>query len=165
MTLTIRNLLAAAAVAVMPITANAIPLAPGQSETKTFIVDAGGSAAFGYEVVTPVTISIIAIGGSDTSAKTDLEKVMFGYGIADTPFTYTFAFGPNGAAVGSLPSWVANSSFMLNFTAFGTAGDVGITYSFQVSEAPAVPLPAAGMLLVGALGGIAALGRRKKTKA
>ena len=54
---------------------------------------------------------------------------------------------------------------MLNFTAFGTAGDVGITYSFQVSEAPAVPLPAAGMLLVGALGGIAALGRRKKTKA
>ncbi|GGE29744.1 hypothetical protein GCM10011360_17270 [Primorskyibacter flagellatus] len=163
MTLNIRNILASAAVAVtLPLAAGAVPVSPGSEIGEGFALAPNGSAVFNYEVSGPVRVSIVSISGSGFSGGDDLYKVLFGVGATDTGFTTVNSNGSTGNATGTLPTFVTSNDFSLNFFADGTAKTVIMGYTFTVS---AVPVPAAGALLLGAMGGLAALGRRKKKNA
>jgi hypothetical protein len=88
------------------------------------------------------------------------------YSIADLTGTIE---GPSGAAQTSVGVWTEvtglftvtqNGSYALDLAAVGTSDGYG-GFIDNVSVAP-VPLPAAGLLMVGALGGLAALRRRRR---
>jgi len=63
---------------------------------------------------------------------------------------------PNAPAVGSGATFVTISGFSFDRVEFATN-----LPAFELSNIAAVPLPAGGLLLIGALGGLAALRRRK----
>ena len=159
--------LATAAVLAMPMAASAVTVAPGDQEFSAFSLAPGGTASFSYDSVTPVRVEVIATSGTGFNDGADLATVMFGVNGADTSFTTIVDNSPQtgstASAIGSLPSFVTSGPFTLDFTSSaGATSNVQLTYSFIVS---AVPIPAAGGLLLAALLAGAVAARRKTTSA
>jgi len=166
-----KNLLAAAAVALAPLAASAATINSGDTvdilaedvyeyDTDFMVNAAGDTLTFTFEnngaadaVLTFFGITV----EQSAAAFSDGVDVMFG------PYTTSFDEGVTGGDSTTFQI-AAMSSATLTIT-FGDVVDVGPTggnanIDFSVAAA-VVPLPAAGLLLLTALGGVAAMRRRK----
>ncbi len=119
-------------------------------------------------LTTGETLSILFNG-----AKT-LSNLIFradGHGIIGNDRTLLFSINGNALAqttFGALIGMTWNNVTQVNFGFFGNVLKDQYYIDSAIikpEEIPGVPLPAAGLLLLSGLGGLAALGRRRKTKA
>lgn len=171
-----KTLLATLAVAaVVPIAAFATTVLPGSTSAiaagdsfdSSFTLGGNANATFDFTTSTPVKISDIATSGTGHSNGADLSTVLFGIGTATTPFASIISNGSVASAAGLLNGFVTSAPFTLAFDTGATANDVGLTFSFDVLPvSSAVPVPAAGVLLLSAFGfggGLARWKRRRST--
>lgn len=164
----IRTSLAAAAIAVaLPVAAYAVPIvAEGNFNGATLYSDSTVSTTYTADAGTAWLIEDIAFTAIGNWA--DIEKVTITFGDDADEITFVgWAPGqsPNSATGTISAPFVVTSSFTITYTyAPGGAATVGMMTYFDATqvEIPAVPLPAGGLLLLSALGGVAALKRRKK---
>lgn len=160
---TLKTIGAAAVIAALPVIASATTVAPGSQEFSAFVLTAGGSASFNYDSVGPVRVNVIAVSGTGFNDGADLGFVRFGVNSASNGFTSIIDSSPlvgsTASATGSLASFILNSPFSLEFDASGTSSNTQMTYAFTVSQ---VPVPAAGLLMLGALASFGAMRRRNK---
>lgn len=133
---------------------------------------AGEEITYTFDVLDTLTIQRFAVAGTGFDSGSDLMNVRFGYGlagesdVATSPYEQIFEYGSVASAVGSIngQTFSAGDSFFFSFANNGDGTDanndlVGTTVSFDVAP---IPVPAAGFLLLGALGAGAVVGRRKK---
>ncbi|PYE85879.1 hypothetical protein [Pseudoroseicyclus aestuarii] len=145
----------------IPVAAAAAPISAGDYLTDGFSLGGDSStASYSFEPTGQVKISNFAISGTGGSEGADLVKVSFGVDSTDEGFEEIYQLGGISAATAFLDGMVTSSPFTLQFDATGVNKPVSLTYSFDV-EAAAVPVPAAGGLLVLALAGAGFVSRRK----
>lgn len=100
-------------------------------------------------------------GSNDSASSDDYFSTLFS---ANSPQTITLTFGTDTGSIDAFAHTLATQELSLWFSEFSLGRD-----SFNLASAELnvygtvapVPLPAAGFLLIGALGGLAALRRRK----
>lgn len=142
----------------------------GDNFTGSANLFGGEEIAYTFNVLEGLTIENFAVSGTDSDGGSNLMNIRFGYGlsgetdVATNSYSQIFEFGSVAAAIGSITgqSFAAGDNFFFSFAnnGFGTDSDrdlAGTTVSFA-----AVPVPAAGFLLLGALGAGAFVSRRKK---
>ena len=173
--------LAAVVATLLPMAASATTLNPGDTVDMVgsydFSQTFGGSDVAGVYTFTFWNYNAVNSNIAITDATIQAKNLAFGNFLTGFPgvsfkwATDTVAFLSNvgtASIAGASHTILANSSEVLTIT-FGdptvrqgrTASSKGtLTLSISADPAP-VPLPAGGLLLLGALGGIAALRRRK----
>ena len=158
--------LLSAAVA-LPTASHAISISPGDLITNQDNIELFPNETYtvSYEPTEKVRISVISVTGAGFNDTIDLRKVLFGINGASTSFDTYVDNGRTSSAEGKLASFVADAPFTFDASAFGTADKVNLDYVFAVDDVAAVPLPAAGGMLLLALGGIGGAAARKKRKA
>lgn len=147
-------------------------LAVGDFFTGSANIAGGESITYNFDVTETILVSNFAAAGTGHDSGNDLMNIRFGYALAGAtdaatiPYSQIFEFGSVAAAVGSISGqrFDAGDNFFFTFANLGDATDanrdlVGTTVSFDVAP---IPVPAAGFLLLGALGAGALMGRRKK---
>lgn len=148
----------------------AFDLRLGDNFTGSANLYGGEDVTYTFNVLENLTIPDFAVSGTDSDRGSDLLNIRFGYGmsgetgVATNSYSQIFEFETTAAAIGSLTgqSFSAGENFFFTFVNNGFSGEadrdlVGTTVSFA-----AVPVPAAGFLLLGALGAGAFVSRRKK---
>ena len=138
-------------------------------------ISAGEEVTYTFDVLDDLTIRQFAVSGSGFDSGADLVNVRYGFGydigtedgVADNSYDQIFEYGTVASAVGSITgqTFEAGDFFFFSFLNTGDPSDaandtVGTTVAFD-TVAP-IPVPAAGFLLLGALGAGAVVGRRKK---
>lgn len=144
----------------------------GDFFTGSANISAGENITYNFDVLDTLVIRNFAVAGTGFDSGADLMNVRFGYGltgetdVATTPYSQIFEFGTVASAIGSIDgqTFSEGDSFFFTFANNGDGTDanqdlVGTTVSFDVAP---IPVPAAGFLLLGALGAGALVGRRKK---
>ncbi|OED49397.1 hypothetical protein AB838_06895 [Rhodobacteraceae bacterium (ex Bugula neritina AB1)] len=162
---------AAAAVTALPMAAYAVPVAVDASvdlgqpaySFSTTVNPGDDGAVFTFTILEAMQISGISVSGSGTNGGDDIASTTFQVVNPDfgpSPFqSFTTSFGVgSGSAVVSGQTYAAGDQFTVTFVETAE-NPISYTVSFPVAE---VPVPAAGLLLLGALGGFAGLRRRKK---
>ncbi|SFI48359.1 VPLPA-CTERM sorting domain-containing protein [Celeribacter neptunius] len=119
--------------------------------TSSYICEAGGTMAFDT-AVTNLTFDI------DGAAPTYDSVEIFAYLSGGLVSSFLYDSGDQG--VTDFSSYVLDT---LVFVDSSTAAGVGYsTFSFDIADIPAVPLPASALLLLGAVGSMGALRRKRK---
>jgi len=153
----------AAALALAPLSAAAVTINAGQAYTFNDTLAVGGQVVFDFQVAEDLNVDVFSLSASGNNAGVDVGNVEFSYDtVTGDTFNQVFVFGQSASAVDFVPSfgpWSAGESFAFTFDD-GIKFPVSVTLSFT-TIAP-VPLPASGLMLLGAMGGAAALRRRKK---
>ena len=159
-----RTSLAAAVVAIAaPLTAYAVPVSPGFSESFAKDVMPGGSFQVDFEPTERMQLFFSVSGSGEYE---DLFEVSYGF-IDGTRYSFDFLSpdrdGPDFAG-GYLPSLTTDAPFYVKFLlSDDAADDVGLTLSVDAEAAPApVPLPAAGFLLGFGMLGLGAVRKLKR---
>jgi hypothetical protein len=172
----LKALLAAVLLALSPVAALAVPIPVGIDDFKTGsnTLDSGSPSWIVEFVATdPMIVAGTASGSARTGA--DLEKVMFGLTLvsdltlATSKFAKPFLTNPgppqtvSGDGLLNGPIEVAKGgSFFVLFDSAGLVNPVSVTYAITTA---AVPLPAAGWMLISAMAGMGILARRRKSLA
>ncbi len=163
----------AAVIAMTPMAASAVTIAPGDTvdvlggfyefEEDIAIGTPGATKSFTFENSSSSVVAVTLFQGTILQLSAAFENgvdIMFG------SYYASIAQGMAGFFGGSI-NIAPGASEVLSIT-FGKVLDTGeqgqgkANIDFAV-EASVVPLPAAGFLLIGAIGGLAALRRRKTT--
>ncbi len=168
---------ATAAIAIMPFAASAATVFTQDADLSADVgysfsgtTSAGQSGGnFNFTVLEDFSINGFSLTASGTSSGTDIENTT--YEITDpldeeSTFGFILTTGTSSfgaAGVEGVTEFSAGDTFSVLFnTAPDALNPISYTVSF-LTEAPApVPVPAAGLLLLTALGGTAAMRRRKK---
>jgi hypothetical protein len=168
----IKTTLAAAALMALPFAASAattfaIPtdIVANDAYSESATVEAGGTGGtFTFNVLERLRINGISLSATGSSGGADLANTTY---VITKPSdsggltVITFGNAASGfAGFDGITDYAAGESFDVVFTTGPAAfNPVSYTVSFETSE---VPVPAAGLLLLTALGGAAAMRRRKK---
>lgn len=168
-------LLSTAAALAAPFAASAIPLTDGSYGFISALFDSDAVLTSGNDVTysfDPDQNLEISFGFVVTGAAPDLDSISFGLEGSSTPFTeFGTLFNVIPGAFGEL-TLTTDEAFTVGFFDEGILWPVGTHLIFSASAVPLgeepapVPVPAAGLLLLGALGtlgGRAALRRRGKS--
>jgi len=151
------------ALVLAPLSASAVTITAGNAYTFNDTIAPGGQVVFDFEVGDDLDVDVFALSASGNNGGDDVANVTFAYStVTGDTFSQVFVFGSSAAAVDSVPSfgpWSAGDSFSFTFDD-GIDLPVSLTLSFT-TIAP-VPVPASGLMLLGAVAGAAALRRRKK---
>ncbi len=166
MSLLTKTFTAAAVAIALPAMAQAVTvttdISADQPYTFSYDLFPNTTNEFIFNVTEDLDIDGFALSGTGTNSGVDLSDVRFGFALpADGKFTVITA-GTIAAGFGFLEggSFMAGDTFMIYFTD-GVKNKVGTTLSFDTTSPAAVPLPAAGGLLVLAIGAVAAARRKK----
>lgn len=155
-----KAILATTALALTPMAASAITIAPGDSDGLNTRLQPGQEFTLPFSPTENVLVNFAL---SVTGRVSDLSKLTFGFSDA---VTSTFTITPNGgvgAGTGFLSGTFA-SDFLLSVSGANIAKAVNLTIDWEAAAPAPVPLPAAGLLLGAALlgmGGVAAKRRRR----
>lgn len=157
--------IAAVFLAALPLEGLASTISPGDNVANLLPLGANSVVSISYEPTTAVQIGQTSFTGIGFNNGADLALVRFGFGTPPgTSFaSYDFNLGST-SGLGVLPSFTTSSPFTIYIETGATAFSTFVGYGFSVTALPAVPVPASGGLLLLAVGGIAAL-RRRKTRA
>ncbi|OWJ84097.1 hypothetical protein CDV52_09445 [Haematobacter missouriensis] len=169
-----KHLLASAFLAAVPVAAPAVTLTPvaGQLVSATDVLNPGGTVVFNVVVDSPLTFDFSVAGSGDF---TDLLDVTFSINGGERYTWSTFGTFASlsrkqlASAGGTLPSFTTSEDFYISFFD-GVTNPVGVTLTVMSAAADipaAVPLPAAGLLLLAGLGaaGVVTRARRSDAKA
>ena len=160
----LRNSAAAIAIALLPLSAAAVTIGPGEAYTEVGTLTPGGTLVFEFKVAADLDIDTFSISATGTSAGDDIRNVTFAYdGVTGDTFDNVFAAGRVGAGFDFVPGfgpYAAGDVFSFTFTD-GITNDVGITLSFETVLPAVIPVPAAGGMLLLALLAAGALVRRR----
>ena len=139
-------------------------------------VSVGTTEEFTFTALEDLRVNdLVTVSGNGTNAGNDLRLVKFGY--SGTPVNDVMRYfseaeitvnGATAEAASTLPGFTMEEgeTFTITFSydmynaGTGSGRNVEMDYSFTTSE---IPVPAAGFLLLGGLGGLAAMRRRKKS--
>jgi hypothetical protein len=144
-------------------------LSVGESVVTNAVLTPGDDAVFTYTATEDLRIqSFLAFAGGSSSGD-DLEKLTFGVGSPTESFAASAitTFPPFGLSFAAMMVdgpvvLAAGDTFTFTFDLDSSAtAEVGANVAFETAV---IPLPAGGLLLLGALGAGAAL-RRRKAKA
>lgn len=158
----IKTLLCAAAVVAAPVVASATVVEPGDFGSVTQALIPGSATSFFFDPTEETTFSFTVSG---TGLVSDVTKLSFGYSpISGTQsFSEVVSFGPIGIGVGMLESVTTELPFYVYFFDNGAASTTFLTMTYTTEAIAPVPLPAAGGLMLLALGGLGvAAARRRK---
>jgi hypothetical protein len=129
----------------------------------TAVVGAGGEYANGCSGFGAVSIDVtdtqVIVGHSNTGGFASGLFNGFVMSILSGPTILSAAYNAGASTLGSTSLSFTGSSISFNFASQGAGTAV---FDINSSSVSAVPLPAAGFLLLGALGGLGAMRRRKK---
>ncbi|SHL66374.1 VPLPA-CTERM protein sorting domain-containing protein [Roseovarius marisflavi] len=144
----------------------------GESELTQTSLDVAGGSTGGLRVITS---SVFSAGANSPDASnlsfslggSELNSTVSGFGSAGGTPTATLSFSPGADGTDSFSADTSTSAVLSDpFTMYSQIdiGSVkaGHQTSLTATVIAAVPLPAAGFLLFGALGGLAAMRRRRK---
>ena len=176
MTLLNKAALAAAVSMALAAPAAAVPITVGDSIVDEFDnISIGGIASILYENmgVAPLRISLIDLTGQGQSGGADLALTRFGVDVTSDPaddavvytFSSIFSQGVLFLGLGDIPSFDLAAGDSFKFFVINDAAasrTIDVDFAFNVA---AVPVPAAGALLLTALLGGTAISRRKKLRA
>lgn len=135
----------------------------GASYTEFYLVsDAANAVTFSFDAASQLSVTGISVSGTGKLA--DLAKIT--YTLSTLAGTYTFAltdvpFSTADSGTGGFAGFdmAAGQIESITFSTTGTLSD-NVTLGATVLTAP-IPVPAALPLMLGGLGGLVALGRRK----
>lgn len=163
-----KNLLAAAAVAVLPLIPTAasavtVPITGPGFDSFANDVTVGSTLVYSFEVTsaTPLTFSF-AVSGSGLSDS--LPLVTFAIDGA-TPVTWSAIDDSSvpAGATGSLPTFTTSSNFTITF--FSNAAPTDVSTTLTYAAVAAVPAPAALPLLGAGLAAFGVVATRRRRKA
>ena len=164
----LRNTAAAIALAALPLSAVAVPIGPDESYTEVGTLAPGGTLVFSFEVVEDLDIDTFSVSATGTNSGDDIRNVTFAYdSVTGDTFDNVFSVGKVGAGFDFVPGfgpYAAGDTFSFTFTD-GIVDNVGITLSFETVIPAAIPVPAAGGMLLLALLGAGAVARRRPREA
>ena len=157
-----KALLLSAAMLAVPAMASAVTVSAGDFNSLTQTLVQGGVVTFTFTAAEDIILSFSAAG---TGKAIDLGNVSFGSYHGELTWDSVTTFGNLSSAVGTLASvtLAAGETYTVNFYD-GITAAVGITLSYFAEAVPTpapVPLPAAGLMLAGAVGTLAMARRRK----
>lgn len=163
-----KTLVAAATVAMLPMTASAVTVGEdifaGGSYTNVGELFPNDTLDFSFDVQEALDIETISIAATGTNGGLDLGAVTFSYnGGPSQSFGTINNFGGVGAAFSFIPGggpFAAGDTVTISFLD-GIVRKVGVTVSFDTAEIAPIPLPAAGLMLLTVLAGGTAVARRK----
>lgn len=145
-----------------------VDIAAGSFVSFAEVLVPGNDAELRFTALENLDVSDIALSGTGNSGGTDLGNVEFGLSLATmSGFSTVTPFGATAAATGSISglSLEAGDIFSIFWDEDGILAPVSLTASFLTTDPAAtapVPLPAAGLMLIGALGALGFV-RRKRT--
>jgi hypothetical protein len=158
----IRVWLAALVVAVMPAVASAVTVMPGATESVGAPVVASGSFLEPMASDSPVTFAIKATEAMRVMVVGTALPTLFDLVLSSSEPGLTTAPGLMGSTTfGQLVNLAVDEVLTISFGFSGATGGGG-QVTFTTSP---IPLPAAGWMLISALGGMAVLARRRKAVA
>lgn len=143
-----------------------VDITAGDFVTVTETLLPGDDAEFRFTNIDSVDLDIsnIALAGTGNNSGSDVGNITFGLTSPTTSgFTSVVTFGTTASATGLISgfSLAAGDTFSI-FWDDGLVNPVGVTSSFSTTEATTViPLPAAGLMLAGALGALGILRRKR----
>lgn len=142
-------------------------LAADEKFSEGFSLEPGGSQQYNFSVTEDLVISTFSVSGTGPEDGNDLSEVTFG--LMDPPdnsFGNVETEGNVSGANEFIPGaeFAAGDVFSFYFED-GIDSDVGLTLSFDTESPSPIPVPGAGVLLLSALAGGAAYGRRRKKQA
>lgn len=157
--------LASVAAVVLPLAANATPIAATISKGNAYSfsnnLTPGSQIEYEFTVAGPLKVDLFVI--SATGQFKDVKDVTFGFTPATTNTLFVLGTTGTVAGFGTLTGGTFAAGDVISiFLNDGITKSVGTTLSFNTA---AVPLPAAGGLLMLALAGTGAIAARKKKSA
>lgn len=144
----------------LPLAAEAALVKSGWNIDQSFL-DSGDSVTLSYEAGGK-TWSIPTFSFTANGAWADIEKVSIKFSGSATEYTL-WEGGQGDTATMAVTGFTTSDDFTITYTyAPGGNDEVAVSSSFRATEVlPAVPAPAAGILLVTALAGLGVAKRRR----
>ena len=157
------TLKAAALALVLPMAAEAATVSTGINWDMTALTPASGTYSIDFETG-GTTWDISDVSFTANGAWSDIQQVTIQF--SNDPTIYSvWTQGQGTTATLAAESFTTSDDFTITYTYAGT-GLVLVSTTFEATEAvlPAVPVPAAGILLVSALAGLG-IAKRRRNKA
>lgn len=171
MSRTILNLALCAVCVTAPVVASAavinVDLGAGQFFSDAQVIQPGTTIEYAFNVTDPLQIGAFALSATGNNDGGDVNQITFGF-TAPPVNNFSTVTIDNDTAFGGgfLPGGVfaAGDAFSI-FFGDGVINPASVTLSFATTAISAIPLPAAGFMLIAAMAGLGVAGARRKRAA
>ncbi len=140
-----------------------ISVSDGDYGTESATLAAGSSVSY---ILTATQDVIITVTYAVTGLSTAISQVTYGTETGENSFTSYLGMGKLFAAYAAATYYLSEGDSIILGLYSSSKSSVGTTLSYSISaDVSDVPLPATGILLVGAIGAIGGVVSRKRSKA